>query len=185
MRLGLTLALATTVVASVVALLWPNPLSHPVADGREGRGSNDVTSISRANELASAISTPRYALPERLPHFEFAEAHFDPFVGLVTPVPPTAPATVVSLPPLPPAAPERSMPPVLKYRFLGSFTDPNGNRIVYLTRGDKDVRVAVGTQLDEGYVVEAIDVDGVRLLFPPLDARATIAIPNASEPRPS
>ena len=178
--------MATTVVASAVALLWPNPVSHAVAEGREGHGTDDAGSISRANDFASAMSTPHNTLPEQLPHFELAEAQFDPFVGvLVTPAPASAPAAVVSLPPLPPPAPERPVPPVLKYRFLGSFTDPNGNRIVYLSRGDKDVRVAVGTQLEEGYIVESIDAEGVRLLFPPLDARTTIAIPNASEPRPS
>ena len=53
---------------------------------------------------------------------------------------------------------------------------------VYLARADKDVAVATGSRLDEGYVVEAIRDDGVHLLFPPSKARALIHAPSTPTP---
>ena len=106
------------------------------------------------------------------------KAAFDPFVG-VQPPPPPPPKPFVGpiyvAPPPPPAAPP------LTYRYVGQMLDPSGKQLVYLGKADKDFPVIVGTRLDEGYVVEAITADGIRLHYPPLDARAVINIPAAKD----
>lgn len=61
--------------------------------------------------------------------------------------------------------------------------DPEGSRKVYLIRADKDVLVQSGTRLEEGYVVEAITDDEIRLIYEPLQQRAVIRIPPA-QPTP-
>jgi hypothetical protein len=69
----------------------------------------------------------------------------------------------------------------LNYRYLGQMTDPTGQHLVYLSGPTKEIAVAVGTRLDEGYVVEAITGDAVRLHYPPLDARAVIPLPASAD----
>ena len=63
---------------------------------------------------------------------------------------------------------------------LGQFIDPQGQRKVYLARPDKDLLVEAGTRLDEGYRVEAITDDEIRLVYEPLQQRTVIRIPAAS-----
>jgi hypothetical protein len=46
-----------------------------------------------------------------------------------------------------------------------------------MARGEVSVHLTTGTQLDEGYVVEAIDPDSMRLFYAPRDARVVIPIP--------
>lgn len=76
--------------------------------------------------------------------------------------------------PPPPAAPTA---PPLAYRYLGQMVDPSGTRYVYLGKADRELPVAVGTRLEEGYVVESIGPEGIRLHYPPLDAHAVIPLP--------
>lgn len=59
------------------------------------------------------------------------------------------------------------------------MTGPDGKRLVYLARGDASIAVSAGQQLDDGYVVEAISPDAVTLLYPPLDARVKLPVPQA------
>ena len=66
-------------------------------------------------------------------------------------------------------------------RYLGTMTTPAGDRLVMLARGDTTVPVQPGTRLDEGYVVETISADAVRLVYPPLGTTVDIPIP---PPRP-
>lgn len=68
----------------------------------------------------------------------------------------------------------------MNYRYLGQFIDPQGQRKVYLARPDKDLLVETGTRLDEGYRVEAITEDEIRLFHEPLQQRAVIRIPAAA-----
>ncbi|MED5621552.1 hypothetical protein [Ideonella sp. BN130291] len=72
----------------------------------------------------------------------------------------------------------------MSYRYLGQMVDPSGKQVVYLSRGDHDVAVSVGTRLDEGYVVEAITPDGVRLNYPPLHAQVTVPVPPSGNAPP-
>ena len=59
------------------------------------------------------------------------------------------------------------------------MTGPDGKRLVYLARGDTSIAVSVGQQLDDGYVVEAITSEAVTLLYPPLDTRIKLPVPQA------
>ena len=115
-------------------------------------------------------------LPAQLVSTALDEAESDPFVPpqLTPPAAPPSPNPFVGPPYVPPPA-----PPTITYRYLGQMTDPEGKQLVYLARADKDLQVTVGTRLDEGYTVEAITAEGVRLLYAPAGARVTIPIPPA------
>jgi len=120
-------------------------------------------------------------LPNELPRQSLARTRFDPFVGVVParqPLP-VAPPMVVA-PPVVAPAPQPTAP-ALNYRYLGRLVDPTGKVSVYLAKGAKELLVEVGTQLDEGYVVEALGADAIRLHYPPLDTRAVINIPPGKE----
>ena len=152
MRPWLRWLLAASALAAAVALWWPDGVSQAVSRS-EAAVANSQAAIDAALDPAAAASNglPRKAVPSRLPVVTLDPANFDPFVGAQPPPPPPPkpqPMPVVVAPP--PPAP---MAPPLSYRYLGQMVDPSGKRLVYLGKGDKDVLVAVGTQLDEGYVV--------------------------------
>ena len=67
----------------------------------------------------------------------------------------------------------------MTWRYLGTMITPAGQRLVMLARGDTTVTVQPGTRLDEGYVVEAIGSDAVRLVYPPLGTVVDVPIPPA------
>jgi hypothetical protein len=184
MRPWLRRAFGLTLVLSAVALWWPaeqlasvvgQAKSRSLAVEELGAGAADHSrqAAPLRRPLASAV------LPGGLPRVVFDKAEFDPFVAVVAPTPTVAkPPPVTSAPPpvQPPPTVARQAPPQ-NYRYMGTLVDPSGRQWVYLARGDASVPVALGTQLDEGYVVEAIDPDGVRLLYAPMDARVVIPIP--------
>lgn len=64
---------------------------------------------------------------------------------------------------------------------MGQLVDPAGKRLIYLARPDKEVAVTVGTRLDEGYIVESIATEGVRLLHPPSANKVLIPVPHGAE----
>lgn len=126
----------------------------------------------------AAVVSPSVALssqlPVTLPQPSLEPANFDPFVGVKPPAPPPAPVVVAPLPaPLVPQAPP------LNYRFMGRVVDPDGKTQIYLSRADKDVLVAKGTHLDEGYDVEGVKPDAVLVYYPPLDLHTQIRIPTS------
>jgi len=175
MRSGLSWMLAGTVVLSAVALLWPEPAPPSiVVDAREAESAEPA----RASGGRQAM-----VLPEALPVFRPGPSDsFDPFVGAEVvrkPPPPPVVAAPVAAPPPPPPAPPA--PPPMSYRFLGRMSDPGGVQRVYLVNAEQVVDVAVGTRLDSGYVVRAIDETGVKLHYAPLDVHAVIPIPAAPE----
>ncbi len=86
-----------------------------------------------------------------------------------------APKTVIFIGPEAPLPPPP--PPTLNYRYAGQMTTPEGQRLVYLSKGTDITPVEVGTRLEEGYVVEAISSEAVALRYPPRDAKAVVPIP--------
>jgi hypothetical protein len=62
------------------------------------------------------------------------------------------------------------------------MTNPNGQRVTYLARGDAAVSVSVGAQLEEGYVVSAIAADAVTLTHPGTQTRVTVPISQPAQP---
>jgi hypothetical protein len=61
---------------------------------------------------------------------------------------------------------------------MGSMTTPAGERLVMLSRAnDNGVVVQPGTRLDDGYVVEGIGGDAIRLSYPPLGTVVDLPLP--------
>lgn len=71
--------------------------------------------------------------------------------------------------------------PTLSYRYIGQMTGPDGVAYVYLARSDSAVRVQAGTVLEDGYIVERIDSDAVKLRHLASSGKANIAIPHQIE----
>lgn len=71
----------------------------------------------------------------------------------------------------------------MQWRYLGTMVTPAGQRLVMLARGDTVVTVQPGASLDDGYVVEAVGSDAIRVTYPPLGTVVDIPIPPAPPPR--
>ncbi len=121
------------------------------------------------------LQTP---LPRELSPWQVDLASRDPFVPYAPPAPmEPAPAKVVrKLEPI--AEPAPTAPP-MTYRFLGRMLTPEGRPITLLARGDAAIEVKAGQQLEEGYRVDSVNAQAVRLVYPPLGTVVDIAIPAA------
>lgn len=176
MRPWLRWTLIVTLLLSVIAIAWPSKTAQAVAQVAD-RTAERAKALAPATTTVAAESVVS-PLPAMLPTHFLDKATFDPFAGVQPPPPPAPEAEKPLMGPLQPAPVAR---PALNYRYLGQFTDPSGKRSVYLSRADKDITVEVGAKLDEGYTVEAIGPDGIRLYYPPLRAHASIPIPAAAQ----
>jgi hypothetical protein len=171
MRPALRWGLAATVVASAAAL-W-------VGDKSVG---SVVAAVDRATgsaplPLAAAPDRDDAApLPPAIEPTIVEPARRDIFTAVQPPAPPPPPPPKPFVgPPLPPPPPA---PPPLNWRFVGSMTTPAGERLVMLSRGgDNATVVQPGTRLDDGYVVESIGGDAIRLSYPPLGAVVDLPLP--------
>ncbi|WP_293998503.1 hypothetical protein [Sphaerotilus sp.] len=93
---------------------------------------------------------------------------------------PVAPPTTAAPPPAQPPAPPPPPPtPEMRLRYLGRMQTPQGETLVYLSAGDTALPVKKGDALDNGFVIDSIDDDGIHLLYPPNQQRLVIAIPPA------
>ena len=182
MRSGLRWLLAATLLLTGLALWWPDDAGRFVA----GRGADDrISDLDRRPAPASESGSPASPVSEHLATTHFEAAHFDPFAGAQPPPPPAPkPVTVpvAALAPVPPPPVPQPQAPPLNYRYLGQMSDPSGAMRVYLAKADTAVAVTIGTQLEEGYIVQTIDSSGIRLHYPPLDAHAVIPVPPAPDP---
>lgn len=180
-RPGIRRLLTASAVLSLLALWWPprvGQVSTPVA--------RDDASLALARPSSGvAAALPGMAapvdLPPQLPQLRWGKAAFDPFVGGPEMAAPAKPASQlapapVAYPPAPPAPAAPSTPPV-GYRYLGQMVGPAGQRLIYLARGDQSIPVQVGTRLDDGFVVEAMDAAGIKLHYPPSGSHALIPMP--------
>jgi hypothetical protein len=172
MRRSLTWALGGTVVLSGVALWWPQPSALTEFSARSADLPAPMPEASRT--LAGSLP----ALPSHWPVQPIEPAKRDAFQPVLPPAPPPPPSPVKAQ--VAPAwvAPPPTAPPV-GFRYYGRMTTPDGDQVVFLTNGDKPVKVAVGTELDGGYVVESISPEVIQLVYPPLDKRTTVDIPPA------
>jgi hypothetical protein len=181
LRPGLRWALGLSAVASAWAMLAPAdpPLVAATAPAPAGQGGPSSPAPRPPLPSAARGTAPGQALalatvPARLAEQPLEPADRDPFS---IPQPPAPPPPPPAPPPPPPPAPQA---PALNYRYLGQIIDPQGQRKVYLARPDKDLLVEAGTRLDEGYRVESITDDEIRLVYEPLQQRAVIRIPAAA-----
>lgn len=184
LRPPLMWGLGASIVLSAIALWRPETAPPIVAVSREAaeRAAQWSEVANRDSDKSRAHPrTPSAApLPSEWPAHAALEpaardlfsAVLPPPVKVVAPPPPPAPAPIAPPPPAPPA---------MDYRFLGRFTAPDGQTKVYLGRRDTSVEAAVGTTLDNGYVVESVTDEGVGLAYPPLGIKIMLPAPRAPD----
>jgi hypothetical protein len=114
------------------------------------------------------------SLPAVLARADLDPAERDPFMPLAMPQPLQVAAPLV--PAAPPGAPAPPPPQEVRYRFLGQMVTPQGERMVYLGWGEQAVAVKAGDRLEDGFVVDSLDSDGVHLVLPISQQRAVIPI---------
>jgi hypothetical protein len=169
MRRGLVWALGATGALSAATLLLDD---EPVQVVGELERTNRPSALAPASRSATAFAAPG-ALPGRLDPQQIELARRDIFVPVEPPAPPVQSVQPAALSAVAPAP----SPPEVTWRYLGAMVTPAGERLVMLARGDSSVTVQVGTRLEEGYVVEAVGSDAVRLAYPPLGTSVDVPIP--------
>jgi hypothetical protein len=150
---------------------------------RAGAALHDLLATRTTDPTAQAASAP---LPRSLDAWQLEAAARDPFV----PYTPPAPAE-----PPPPSEPQQHKPvtsepvpeptptaPPMDYRFLGRMLTPEGRPITLLARGDATIEVQPGQQLEDGYRVEAVSAQAIRLVYPSLGTVVDVNIPPAAAP---
>jgi hypothetical protein len=139
--------------------------------------------VVAATAPAGVAAVPTAApAPRPWPDVDVGSALGDPFAVAPPPVPIAPPAPVA--PPPPPAEPLPPSAPALAHRFFGRVVGPDGQLITLLTRTGEPVAISDGQALDDGYVVEAVRADAVRLVYPPLGVVIELPLPPPpSEPR--
>lgn len=157
-----------TLVLSAFAYWWPQPDSAQAWAPSPADGND----LARHGPPPAPQGASAPALPDRLAALEFEPAEADPFVGAQRPPPEPPPKPVVKEPPPPPAP-----PPPFNYRYLGRMQGPTGEESIYLTLAKRSVPIAVGTRLEEGYVVESIGPESISFHYPPLDTHTVLSIP--------
>lgn len=140
----------------------------------EGTAVNVVEASPRpalSDASDHAVTSAVAPLPRRP---ELGQALRDPFARVIeqpaAPVPEPQPAVEVAAEPPP-------SPPAMSYRFLGRMTTPEGQMLVYLSKGAAAVSVSVGSELEDGYVVKAIREDSIDIAYPPTGAVLALQIP--------
>jgi hypothetical protein len=188
MRPALRWGLAGTVVLSALAWWWPRatPAVVQAAARVEGRTAADV---GIRTSTAATDANPA-SLPSTIASWQIEPARRDLFAPVVPPPPPAAKAPV--LPVVAVAAPVVAAPvvppaptaPAINLRYLGAMVTPEGKRLVMLARGETTFTVQEGTRLDEGYVVQSIGREAVRLFYAATNTVLDVPIPaTPSEPR--
>lgn len=172
MRPVLRWVLVATVVVSAASLWMGEAPSRVVAA---------VERAARPTAPIVADPQPKRAampLPSSLEPTTLEPARRDIFAAVEPPPPPAPPSPKPFVgPPLPPPPPA---PPAMNWRYFGRMTTPAGEKLVMLARGDQTALVQPGTQLDDGYVVQAIGADAVRLTYPSLGS--VVDLPLAPPP---
>ena len=178
MRRDLSWVLGASVLLSIATLFGSQ--APRVVSAIEPRVRDQAQALDAVSMPAQPTTVGLEALPARLPQLLIDAARRDPFVPIAASAPASAAAlaatVAVSPAPTPPAPPA---PPPISVRFLGSMVNPEGERLLYLARGDAAVQVKVGDRLDEGYMVESLSAEAVGLVYPPLGLHVTVAIPPA------
>jgi hypothetical protein len=170
MRAGLRWGLAASALAAAAAQFWPQQRVATVA-------AVDRPERASARAQVAAADGP---LPTVLEPLTLERATRDPFAAAPNPPPITRSTAIPSVAPSPsPPAPTLSPPPPppMLWRYLGAMTNPEGERLVMLTRDEGVTVVAVtGLRLDDGFEVVAVDAKSVRLRHPGHTAELVIPI---------
>lgn len=89
-------------------------------------------------------------------------------------VPPPPPPPPKPVPPPPPTAPP------LPFAFMGSYQEPEGRLILFLTKGDRLYTVSPGDVIDGIYRVEEVAAGQLGLTYLPLNIKQSMTIGDAS-----
>lgn len=185
MRPALRYALAATVVLVLLAQWWPQ--GTPALVGAAGPGQPQLVA-ARASSPDAAPMTSQ-PLPARLDPLDLESSGRDPFVPwraqsqvppfarAAAPSPPAVmalPGPVSAPPSAPPVAPQQAL------RYLGFFSSPAGQTVLLLADGEVALPVSVGTLLPNGYVVQSLGPEAVRLLYAPTATTVDIPLPAAA-----
>jgi hypothetical protein len=118
-------------------------------------------------------------------------AHRDPFappaVAVAAPLAPAPVAHPAKAPvpaPEPMAVPPPAPPPPPAVRYLGMVLGPTGQRVLLLGHGDQVLTLAPGLALPGGYVVQAREREGLRLVHGASGASHIVPIPAAADAGP-
>ena len=161
-------ALAASVALSALAL-WPRKVPPLVgvadlalrgADAAQSAASGQAlpASIQAWSIDVTAVRGDPFALPA-------------PRAPMPQQVTPSVPGLVATQVPAPPTA-----PPV-QYRFFGRMTSPDGQATTLLARGESVVAVSAGMTLADGYVVQGVSAEAVRLSYPSLGTVVDLPVP--------
>ena len=150
-------------------------------------GNKLPTSVAQANVLVASRPAPRHNAAEtevadvRLDRLGNRAASDEEMVNVfkskswvvLPPPPPPPPPPKYVLPP-PPTAPP------LPYAFLGSYHEPGGKLIIFLTRGERVYSVSPGDVLENTYHVDEVAGGQLGLTYLPLNIKQTINIGESS-----
>ena len=167
MRAGLRWALLATLLATVLTWWW--------GDDDAKRLPAVVEAVSRP-AVTTPMVGPQEPLPAELPAWSVAPAARDVFMAAAPPEPAKPPPVAE---PLRPVEPEAPVAPPLSYRYFGRMQNPAGQVQTLVQREGAPMPITVqeGTRLDEGYVVQKVDEQAIRLTYPPLGTVVDIPIP--------
>ncbi len=168
MRPVLRWALAAAALASAAAWQWGEDSSPPPA----------LVEVAARPAAAVSMLAPGAPLPAALEGWAVPSATRDVFAV-------AAPPAVADPKPVPVAeagpfvGPERPVAPPVNYRYLGRMQNPSGEVQTLLQREGNEAPISVrsGQRLEEGYVVQKIEAQSVRLVYPLLGTVVDIPIP--------
>lgn len=98
----------------------------------------------------------------------------DLFAGKSWYVPPPPPKPKPPPPPPPPTAPP------LPFAFMGTYQEPDGRLVIFLTRGDRLYTVSPGDVIDNTYRVEEVVAGQLGLTYLPLNIRQSMTVGETS-----
>lgn len=162
----------TSAVPGVVDARVPTPAPDPYANWQSA-----ATLGSAGAAVAAAASAP---LPSRLPDRDLVAGQRDIFTPVTAPSPPPPPPPAAPPPPPPPPP----APPPMNWRAVGAIVAPDGQRLVWLAKGNDEITIQTGTTLDDGYVVQSIDDQAVVLLYPPIGTTVRLDLPHPQAGNP-
>lgn len=192
MRPVLAYGLGASVVLVLLAQWWPagRPALAGAVPANPGSAAIQARVGTGEPTLAHAVQLKAPPLPATLPPLDLQTQGNDPFVPWQPSSAPQPAAPKVAAPPpasllVPTPAPVPPTPqaPQQALRYLGFFSSPAGATVVLLADGEASFPVTVGTQLPNGYVVQSLGPDAVRLLYAPTATTVDIPLPAAAASR--
>lgn len=135
-----------------------------------------VKTTPRTVRVASNTESVQINLEKLKPRQFRDKAKEDIFKSKSWYVPPPPPKPVKLPPPPPPPPPLPPSAPPLPYSFMGSYEEPGGKLIIYLTKAGKIYSVSQGDTLDGIYRVEGINSGNFSITYLPLNIKQTLRI---------